>query len=50
MILGMATVAAGLGMFWLLQFKKQNRSHLSADPAEMPTCEHALSSSPVSLD
>ncbi len=38
MILGMATVAAGLGMFWLLQFKKQNRSNSSPDPAEMPTC------------
>ncbi|KAI0703667.1 hypothetical protein C8T65DRAFT_654709 [Cerioporus squamosus] len=37
MILGMATVAAGLGAFWLLQFKKQNRSHTSSDPAEMPT-------------
>ncbi|RPD61334.1 hypothetical protein L227DRAFT_562857 [Lentinus tigrinus ALCF2SS1-6] len=37
MILGMATVAAGLGMFWLVQFKKQNRSHTSPDPAEMPT-------------
>ncbi|TFK84899.1 hypothetical protein K466DRAFT_577126 [Polyporus arcularius HHB13444] len=37
MILGMATVAAGLGMFWLLQFKKQDRSNSSPDPADMPT-------------
>lgn len=38
MILGMATVAAGLGAFWLLQWKVQNRRHDSPNAAEMPTC------------
>ena len=38
MILGMAAVAAGLGGFWLLQWKVQNRRHDSPDAAEMPTC------------
>ncbi|KAI0716672.1 hypothetical protein C8Q76DRAFT_725165 [Earliella scabrosa] len=37
MILGMAAVAAGLGGFWLLQWKVQNRRHDSPDAAEMPT-------------
>ncbi|KAI0760325.1 hypothetical protein C8Q74DRAFT_1295504 [Fomes fomentarius] len=37
MILGMATVAAGLGAFWLLQWKVQNRRHDSPNAAEMPT-------------
>ncbi|KAI8976600.1 hypothetical protein BD414DRAFT_422823 [Trametes punicea] len=37
MIVGMAAVAAGLYGFWRLQFTTQDRSHASADPAEMPT-------------
>ncbi|OJT14282.1 hypothetical protein TRAPUB_9142 [Trametes pubescens] len=37
MFLGMAGVALGLYGFWRLQFAKQNRSHSSANPAEMPT-------------
>ena len=42
MVLGMATVAAGLGAFWVFQFRQQNRSHSSSDPGEMPTCESHL--------
>ncbi|KAI0631167.1 hypothetical protein C8Q77DRAFT_1159864 [Trametes polyzona] len=37
MILGMAGVAVGLYAFWRLQFYKQNRSHTSHNPGEMPT-------------
>ncbi|KAI0754435.1 hypothetical protein C8Q80DRAFT_1341428 [Daedaleopsis nitida] len=40
LILGTAAVAAGLGAFWLLQFKVQNRSHNSNNPAEMPTWQY----------
>ncbi|PIL23379.1 hypothetical protein GSI_14690 [Ganoderma sinense ZZ0214-1] len=35
MVVGMATVAAGLGAFWMLQFRGQNRN-----PAEMSTWHH----------
>ena len=38
MILGMAACALGFYGFYRLQFTTQNRSHTSADPAEMPTC------------
>ncbi|KAJ8481923.1 hypothetical protein ONZ51_g5704 [Trametes cubensis] len=37
MILGMAACALGFYGFYRLQFTTQNRSHTSADPAEMPT-------------
>ncbi|KAL1949113.1 hypothetical protein VTO73DRAFT_10919 [Trametes versicolor] len=37
MFLGMAGVALGLYGFWRLQFAKQNRSHASKNPADMPT-------------
>ncbi|KAL7277281.1 hypothetical protein ACG7TL_009137 [Trametes sanguinea] len=37
MLFGMAAVAVGLYGFWRLQFVKQNRSHTSSDPGEMPT-------------
>ncbi|KAM5531604.1 hypothetical protein V8D89_014719 [Ganoderma adspersum] len=35
MVVGMATVAAGLGAFWMLQFRTQNRN-----PAEMSTWQY----------
>ncbi|KAH9899267.1 hypothetical protein C8Q73DRAFT_815653 [Cubamyces lactineus] len=37
MILGMAACAVGFYGFYRLQFTKQDRSHASTDPAEMPT-------------
>ncbi|KAI0325946.1 hypothetical protein GY45DRAFT_1438040 [Cubamyces sp. BRFM 1775] len=37
MILGMAACALGFYGFYRLQFTKQDRSHASANPAEMPT-------------
>ncbi|KAH9941765.1 uncharacterized protein BXZ73DRAFT_74946 [Epithele typhae] len=40
MVVAMATVAAGFGGWWMLQFRQQNRSHNSSDPAEMPTWQH----------
>lgn len=43
MFLGMAGVALGLYGFWRLQFAKQNRSHASKNPADMPTCTRPLS-------
>ncbi|KAI0763057.1 hypothetical protein BD413DRAFT_699634 [Trametes elegans] len=40
MIVGMALVAVGFYGFWRLQFMKQNRSHTSSNPAEMPTWQY----------
>ncbi|KAI1794413.1 hypothetical protein LXA43DRAFT_1116760 [Ganoderma leucocontextum] len=40
MVVGMATVAAGLGAFWMLQFRTQNRT-----PAEIPTSKNPKGSS-----
>ncbi|CDO70390.1 hypothetical protein BN946_scf184999.g30 [Trametes cinnabarina] len=37
MILGMAAVTLGFYGFWRLQFTKQDRSHTSSNPGEMPT-------------